>query len=56
MLCACLCFVVEMSASKSLIADLTSAGEKLNEKNFDVWHRKVQYLLEVQDMLEPLTK
>ena len=52
----CLYFVVEMSASKSLIADLTSAGEKLNEKNYDVWHRKVQYLLEVQDLHEPLTK
>ena len=31
-------------------------GEKLNEKNYDVWHRKIQYVMEEQDMLETITQ
>ena len=54
-LCALSLFAVTMSASKSIIHDL-NAGEKLNDANYDVWHRKIQYLLEDQNMLEPLTK
>ena len=30
-------------------------GDKLNEKNYDVWHCKIQYLLEEQDILETIT-
>ena len=44
-----------MAATKSIIADLNQ-GEKLNEKNYDVWHRKIQYVLEEQDMLEMITQ
>ena len=43
-----------MTATKSIIADLNQ-GDKLNEKNYDVWHRKIQYVLEEQDMLEMIT-
>ena len=44
-----------MAATKSIVADLNH-GDKLNEKNYDVWHRKIQYLLEEQDMLETITQ
>ena len=44
-----------MAAIKSIIVDLNQ-GEKLNEKNYDVWHRKIQYALEEQDMLETITQ
>ena len=44
-----------MAATKSIIADLNQ-GEKLNEKNYDVWHRKIQYVLEEQDMLKTITQ
>ncbi|KAJ4745000.1 Retrovirus-related pol polyprotein from transposon tnt 1-94 [Rhynchospora pubera] len=44
-----------MSANKSIVADL-NAGEKLTSNNYDVWHRKVQFLLEMLDLHEPLTK
>ena len=54
-LCALSLFAVTMSISKSIIHDL-NAGKKLNDANYDVWHRKIQYLLEDQDLLEPLTK
>ena len=40
---------------QSIIADLNQ-GEKLNEKNYDVWHRKIQYVLEKQDMLKIITQ
>ena len=40
-----------MAATRSIVADLNQ-GDKLNDKNYDVWHRKIQYLLEEQDMLE----
>ena len=41
-------------ASKTIVADLNK-GEKLNGDNFDIWHRKVQYILEEQEVLETLT-
>jgi hypothetical protein len=44
-----------MAASKSIIADLNH-GDKLSEKNYDVWHRKIEYLLEEQEMLETITQ
>ena len=44
-----------MAASKSIIVDLNH-GDKLNEKNYDVWHRKIEYLLEKQEMLETITQ
>ena len=29
-------------------------GEKLNGDNYDIWHRKVQYVIEEQEALETL--
>ena len=46
-------YLVEMVATKSIVADLNQE-DKLNDKNYDVWHRKIQYLLEEQDMLETI--
>ena len=42
-------------ASKSIVANLNK-GEKLDGDNYDTWHRKVQYILDVQEVLETLTK
>ena len=44
-----------MTATKNIIADLNQ-GDKLNEKNYDVWHRKIQYVLEEQDMPKTITQ
>ncbi|WRX12315.1 Integrase [Theobroma cacao] len=41
--------------SKQIIADLTK-GAKLDGKNYDIWHKKVQYLLNEQELLDHLTK
>ena len=41
-------------ATKNIIAELNK-GEKLNGDNWDIWHRKVQYILEEQEALESLT-
>ena len=30
--------------------------DKLNEKNYDVWHHKIQYVLEEQEMLKTITQ
>lgn len=40
-------------ASKSVIADLNK-GEKLDGTNYDMWRRKITYLLNEQDVLETL--
>ena len=42
-------------ASKSIIADLNK-GEKLDGDNYDIWHRKIQYVLDEQEVLETLTQ
>ena len=41
------------SASKNIVAELNK-GEKLNGDNYDIWHRKIQYILEEQKTLEAL--
>jgi len=41
------------SASKTIMADLNE-GEKLNGDNYNIWHRKVQHILEEQEVLETL--
>ena len=46
---------VEMAATRSIVADLNQ-GDKLNDKNYEVWHHKIQYLLEEQDMLEIISQ
>ena len=40
-------------ASKNIIVDLNK-GEKLDSDNYDIWHRKVQYLLDEQEVLKTL--
>ena len=47
--------VLNMATSKSIIADL-NYGHKLSENNYDVWHCKIEYLLEEQEMLETITQ
>lgn len=44
-----------MAASKSIVADLNQ-GDKLTENNYDIWYRKLQFLLEEQDMLATVTQ
>uniref|UniRef100_A0A2N9HH17 Integrase catalytic domain-containing protein n=1 Tax=Fagus sylvatica TaxID=28930 RepID=A0A2N9HH17_FAGSY len=41
-------------AAKNVVADLTR-GEKLTGNNYDIWHRKIQYLLNEQELLETLS-
>ena len=43
-----------MAASKNIIADLNK-GDKLDGDNYDIWHRKVQFILEEQELTEVLT-
>ena len=47
--------IVEMAATKSIIADLNQK-DKLNEKNYDVWHHKIQYVIEEQNILKTITQ
>ena len=47
--------IVEIAATKNIIADLNQ-GDKFNENNYDVWHSKIQYVLEEQEMLETITQ
>jgi len=46
---------MNMVVFKSIIADLNNE-DKLSEKNYDVWHRKIEYLLEEQEILETITQ
>ena len=41
-------------ATKNVVPDLTK-GEKLDGTNYDMWHRKIQYLLNEQTVFETLT-
>ncbi|KAF7802600.1 UBN2_3 domain-containing protein [Senna tora] len=40
-------------AAKSIVADLNK-GDKLNGDNYDRWHRKVQFLIEEQEVIEAI--
>ena len=42
-------------ASKNIVFELTK-GDKLNGKNYDVWHKKVQKTLNKHELLDHLTK
>ena len=57
MSCAKLVFLwlVEIVATRSIVADLNQ-GDKLTEKNYDVGHHKIQYLLEEKDTLETISQ
>ena len=41
-------------ATKNVVSDLTK-GKKLDGINYDMWHRKIQYLLNEQEVLETLS-
>ena len=49
----CVMNVVNM-ATKNVVADLTNR-EKLDGTNYDMWHRRIQYLLNEQEVHETLT-
>ena len=49
----CVMNVVNM-ATQNVVVDLTK-GEKLDGTNYDMWHRKIQYQLNEQKVLETLT-
>ena len=42
-----------LTATKNIIVDLNK-GEKLNGDNYEIWHRKVRYILEEQETLETM--
>ena len=46
-------FCIEM-ASKGIVTDLNK-GEKLDGENYNIWHRKILYVLNEQEVLETLT-
>ena len=48
-----LCFFLEEMATNSVVAELNK-GIKLNGNNHDIWYRKVQNLLELQESLEAI--
>ncbi|KAK2967836.1 hypothetical protein RJ640_001778 [Escallonia rubra] len=51
-----LCYLkVNKMATKNAITDLVK-GEKLNEDNHDVWHKKVKFMLNEEELEEHLTK
>ena len=41
------------SAFKNIVVELNK-GKKLNGDNYDIWHHKIQYILEEQETLEAL--
>ena len=41
-------------ASKGIVADLNKR-EKLDGDNYDIWHRKIKYVLNEQEVFETLT-
>ena len=41
------------TTTKNITVEL-NMGEKLNGENYEIWHRKVQYILEEQETLETL--
>ena len=42
-----------MASSKNIVVELNK-GENLNGDNYDIWHRKFQYILEEQETFETL--
>ena len=53
LLCHFLWYCDLRMASKNIIADLNK-GEKLNGDNYNIWHLKIQYVLEEQEVLETI--
>ena len=54
-----MCFIdffqifVDMASSNAMIGEL-STSQKLDGTNYEMWHRKIQYLLDDKDLLEHL--
>ncbi|KAK2969351.1 hypothetical protein RJ640_028840 [Escallonia rubra] len=48
-------FYVNIMATKNVITDLVK-GEKLNGDNYDIWHKKMKFMLNEQELEEHLTK
>jgi len=46
---------LDMAVFKSIIVDL-NYGDKLSKKNYNVWYRKIEYLLKKQEMLKIITQ
>lgn len=46
--------LVDMAANNAIITEL-STSQKLDGSNYDMWKRKIHYLLEGKDLLEHLT-
>ena len=46
-------FVKMATATKNIVAELNS-GMKLRGENYEIWHIKIQYVLEEQDALDAL--
>jgi hypothetical protein len=40
-------------ASRNIVTELNK-GEKLNDKNYEIWDMKIQYVLEEQEVLTVL--
>lgn len=45
-------YLFSMTSVEQIIAYMNK-GERFND-NFDIWHRKIQYVLEEQEVLEVL--
>ena len=43
------------TASKTIVAELNK-DEKLNDGNYDIWHCKIQYILEEQEVIDTLNQ
>ena len=46
--------LVDMAANNAMINEI-STSQKLDGSNYDMWKRKIQYLLNERDLLEHLT-
>ena len=50
-----MCWIIAKMAfaSKNIVAELNKS-KKMNGDNYDIWHHKIQYILEEQETLEAL--
>ena len=46
--------IIDMAPKTSMIGDL-STNEKLDEPNYNMWRRKIEFLLNEREVLEHLT-
>ena len=48
------CLILVDMATNSAIVGEVSITQKLDDINYEIWHRKIQYLLDDKDLLEHL--